>query len=333
MGRMTSLLVSIGVAAAVASSGFVAGRMDAAEPQATKAVVKPAPAVKDAVTKKKLAEKGGEKAKDDKDVAEPKRAAKGKAVVRARVIAKRAIAVQVAGIPNDQVQQYVQLLRPMERAEYYFIRNVCGLDKAQRKRVAKEGERALRIAARRFLEEQQKLMRGGWRPGVQQPDPQQILADVLGKSVPPLLSSDQAARYKDELDRRVASRKQVALDNLVAKLDQDLVLSAEQREKIGGALASNWNAAWGQSLQMLMNIEHFFPDIPDKLIAPFLTENQKAAWRRIPRNQNVFFGMAFNGQAENDPLDDVELVEARKEAEAEAEAARVKAEKNDAKAP
>jgi hypothetical protein len=74
---------------------------------------------------------------------------------------------------------------------------------------------------------------------------------------------------------------------------------------------------------MLMNIESYFPNIPDNLIVPFLTEHQKASWQRIPRNQNVFFGFAFGGMAENDPLDDPELAEARKEVEAEAKAKEV----------
>ena len=66
-----------------------------------------------------------------------------------------------------------------------------------------------------------------------------------------------------------------------------------------------------------MNIENFFPNIPDKLVVPFLTDHQKKVWQRIPKNQSVFFGFSFGGMVmDNDPLDDPELVEARQEAEA-----------------
>ena len=197
-------------------------------------------------------------------------------------MAKRVVAVQLGAVPDDQVQQYVQQFRPMVRTEYYFIRNVCDLTKEQRKQVAREGERAVLAAARRFAEEQQKMMRGGWRPGTRAARSPAAPRGGAGKSVPPLLTSAQAARYKEELEKRVASRKQVALDNLVAKLDQDLVLDSEQREKISSSLSSHWNDAWCQSLQMLMNIENFFPNIPDNLIVPFLTEHQKTSWQRIP---------------------------------------------------
>jgi hypothetical protein len=133
----------------------------------------------------------------------------------------------------------------------------------------------------------------------------------------PLLSHDQQSRYKVELEKRAASRKQVVIDNLVAKLDGDLVLSSEQRTRLVEALSANWKDAWGQSLQMLMNIDSFFPNIPDQVVAPILTDNQKEIWRRIPKNSNVFWGFSFGGGiVENDPLDDPELAEAQKEAEA-----------------
>jgi hypothetical protein len=308
MSRIAEILVSIGVAAAVVSSGLVLEPTRAAAWQATAIKVQVAP-------EKKAAEKQAAKAQ----VVERKAAVAEKAA-RKKAFARRAVAVQVAGVADPQIQQYVQQFRPMVRTEYYLIRNVCELTKEQRKQVAREGERALVPAARKFIEEQQKMMRGGWRPGSQQPDPQRLVEGVMSTAVLPLLTPAQAAKYRDETEKRSANRKQVALDNVVAKLDQDLVLDSDQRRKISASLYEHWNDAWCPSLQMLMNIESFFPNIPDNLIVPFLTEHQKSAWQRIPRNQNVFFGVAFGGMAENDPLDDPELAEARKEAEAEAEA-------------
>jgi hypothetical protein len=213
--------------------------------------------------------------------------------------------------------QYVQQFRPMFRAEYYFIRNTCGLNADQRKQLARMGETAVKAAARQFVEAQQKMMRGGWRPGTDYPDPRKLVEQELSRVMSPLLSHDQQSRYKVELEKRAASRKQVVIDNLVAKLDGDLVLSSEQRTRLVEALSANWKDAWGQSLQMLMNIDSFFPNIPDQVVAPILTDNQKEIWRRIPKNSNVFWGFSFGGGiVENDPLDDPELAEAQKEAEA-----------------
>ena len=228
--------------------------------------------------------------------------------------------VQPAAAALDaQAAQYVQQFRPMFRAEYYFIRNTCGLNTDQRTQLARLGETAVKAAARQFVEAQQKMDARGWRPGTDYPDPRKLVEQELTRVMSPLLSHDQESRYKAELEKRAASRKQVVIDNLVAKLDGDLILTSEQRTRLVEALSANWKDAWGQSLEMLMNIDSFFPNIPDQVVAPILTDNQKEVWRRIPRNSNVFWGFNFPAGGrivENDPLDDPELAEAQKEAEA-----------------
>jgi hypothetical protein len=191
------------------------------------------------------------------------------------------------------------------------------LNTDQRKQLARMGETAVKAAARSFVEAQQKMMRGGWRPGSEYPDPRKLIEQELTRVMSPLLSHDQESRYKAELEKRAASRKQVVIDNLVAKLDGDLVLTSDQRARLVEALSANWKDAWGQSLEMLMNIDTFFPSVPDQIVTPILTDNQREVWRRIPRNQNVFWGFNFGGEIMgNDPLDDPELAEAQKEAEA-----------------
>lgn len=251
-----------------------------------------------------------------KAVATPKQAVAGKRAVPAKIMMK-AVAVQPAGPAlAAQAEQYVQHFRPMFRAEYYFIRNVCNLTSPQRKQLARLGEPAARSAAKEFVEAQQKMMQGGWRPGMQYPDPQKLIQDELSKTAMSLLSPGQQVQYQEELKARAASRRQLFIDNFVAKLDSDLILTADQRAKLVKAFADNWKDEWGQSLQMLQNLDSFFPNIPDQVVAPILSEKQKDVWRRIPRNQNVFWGFSFGGMMQNDPLDDPELLEAQKEAQA-----------------
>jgi hypothetical protein len=301
MSRLRDLLVLIGVACAVSGSSFVLG-------QAQDVAVPPPPAV--------APPRPAEKKKEESAKAD---AAKKQSKVEAKPAAKAKVAVMKGVVVQDeQAAQYVQQFRPMFRAEYYFIRNTCGLNADQRKQLARMGETAVKAAARQFVETQQKMMRGGWRPGTDYPDPRKLVEQELSRVMSSLLSHDQESRYKAELEKRAASRKQVVIDNLVVKLDGDLVLSSEQRTRLVEALSANWKDAWGQSLQMLMNIDSFFPNIPDQVVAPILTDNQKEVWRRIPKNSNVFWGFNFGGGIvrENDPLDDPELAEARKEAEA-----------------
>ncbi len=310
MSRLRDLLVLTGVACAVPGSSFVLGQVQVQfVPLPPPAVgVLPPPAVvpaKPAVAKQQR-------------VPEKKATEKSKVAVKAVVVQPARVAAQPAAAALDaQAAQYVQQFRPMFRAEYYFIRNTCDLNTDQRKQLARMGETAVKAAARSFVEAQQKMMRGGWRPGSEYPDPRKLIEQELSRVMSPLLTHDQESRYKAELEKRAASRKQVVIDNLVAKLDGDLVLTSDQRTRLVEALSANWKDAWGQSLEMLMNIDSFFPSIPDQVVTPILTDNQREVWRRIPRNQNVFWGFSFGGVIrENDPLDDPELAEARKEAEA-----------------
>jgi hypothetical protein len=181
------------------------------------------------------------------------------------------------------------------KGELFFIRTVCRPTKEQHQRIAATGDQAVKDTVKAFAEVQKKMMRG-MVAGQQStyPDPRKLIGDALAKSVKTTLSADQAARYQDELDKRAANRKRVALVNLVARLDHDLVLTAEQRDKLATALAGEWNDSWGQ-LELFQYGDHFHPNIPDNLVLPVLTETQKGVWRGANRNNGVFWGWAGLG--------------------------------------
>ncbi len=312
MSRLRDLLVLVSVASVVPGSTLVLG-------QVLKIQVAPSPpsVAKEDRPPEKKADSSKPEFKE-KVKAQLRPAMKARVAVKAMVLQPAVpMKVQVGPAALDaQAAQFVQQFRPMFRAEYYFIRNACGLNPDQRKQLARMGEAAVKTAARGFVEAQQKMMRGGWRPGMEYPEPRKLIEQQLNTDVTALLAPDQLARYKEETEKRTASRKQVAIDNLVAKLDLDLVLSPYQRTRLVEALTTNWKDSWCQSLEMLQNIDNFFPSIPDQVVTPILTDHQKEVWQRIPRNQNVFWGFSFGGMImQNDPLDDPELVEAQKEAE------------------
>jgi hypothetical protein len=237
----------------------------------------------------------------------PKAAVKAVVAQPARVRFQPAAAVLERRAAQRQTQMW-----PMFRAEYYFIRNACDLSADQRKALARLGESTVKAAARQFIEAEQKDRRVE-----EYPDPRKLIEDELAKALTALLSPGQQARYKEEIEKRAASRKQLVIDNMVATLDQNLVLGADQRTRLVEALSTNWKNAWGPSLQMLRNIDDLFPNIPDQVVVPILTDRQREVWRWIPKNQNVNWGSNFaRGIVRDDPLDDPELAEAQKEAEA-----------------
>ena len=180
-------------------------------------------------------------------------------------------------------QQWGAQFRQLYKTELHFMRSVCQPTKQQYDKIAADGEPALKATISKFA--------ATWRRPVaadEQPDPRTLIAEALVKSAGAILSPEQAARYRTELDQRTAARKRIAVLNLVCKLDQLLILTAEQRGKLGEILENNWNDAWNQPQWLTMG-NQYFPSMPDDKILPVLTESQKTVWRDTPKG-NIHFG-------------------------------------------
>lgn len=209
------------------------------------------------------------------------------------------IEVQVEGgeVGADPLeQQFLQQFRQLSKTELNFVRVVCRPNAEQDKKIKAASDAALKVAVKKFAEIQKKMQQGiraGEEP--QWPDPRKLMSDVLLKSVRTTLSAEQAKRYEAELEKRAAARKRAALLNLVAKLDKDLVLTAEQREKLTDALSSNWKDSWCQQLETFMYGDAYFPAVPDAHVLPVLTEKQKQIWNGIPKQHNMIWGWAGFG--------------------------------------
>ena len=189
------------------------------------------------------------------------------------------------------------------------MRVICNPSKEERLPIARAGLKALEEAAKTYMDWQnnQNMVVGGRlveRPA--NPDTRKFIQDALAASVKVQLSPGQYERYRVELDARSAEQKRVAVLNLVAKLDQALILSPEQRDQISGSLSSHWQEAWAQGFQSFNLENQYIPMIPDHLVADHLNANQKTIWAGL---QKVTFssnglGFGMNVQAENQPLDD-----------------------------
>ena len=193
-------------------------------------------------------------------------------------------------------QQFLQQFRQLSKTELNFVRAVCQPDKEQDKKLKTASNAALKTAVKKFAEIQKKLQQGV-RAGEQPewPDPRKLMSDALLKSVKESMSAEQAKRYEVELEKRAAARKRAALLNFVAKLDKDLVLTADQRGKLTEALDKNWKDSWCQQLEVFMYGDSYFPALPDAQVIPVLTDKQKQIWNGIPKQQNQIWGWAGGG--------------------------------------
>jgi hypothetical protein len=221
------------------------------------------------------------------------------------------VKMQVA-MGNNQAQQFIQQFRPILRSEYHIVRVVCRPTPEQRQQIARAGEQAMRDAAVKYVDMMRRPMTAAQRAAL---DPRKQIREGLARSVKAVLSAELASRLKDEMVRRDASRQQLAVRNLVARLDHDLILSPDQRDKVAESLRTHWDDSWGQSLEMFMYDYQFMPPIPDQHVAPFLNDSQKKVWRGTQKVQTFWggFGMV-GGVMADDPLEDDELRVARQEA-------------------
>jgi hypothetical protein len=294
MRPLSATLVSIGVACALPTSSLILAQEQKAEAARAKAAAIPRPETK---------KRGNDRAPAPMKIAVPAKAAAG-------AMMERMMGGQAVFDPANraaQVQQFTQQFRPILRAELRFARTVCEPTKEQRKLLAREGNQVLKNTVEQFVEFQQMMMRGAWRGDRAYPDPRKLIQDGLTNAVKANLSPEQSARYRAEVEKWAADQKQVAVRNLVARLDQDLLLSADQRDQLCGSLSSHWDDAWCRSLVLLMHDDPFYPTIPDQHVVPFLNATQKKAWHDAQRANRAFWGgpgLVAGLELEAEPEDD-----------------------------
>jgi hypothetical protein len=117
----------------------------------------------------------------------------------------------------------------------------------------------------------------------------------LARTVKTNLTAEQVAQFDKEVARRKDDRRQAAVDTVVARLDYDLNLSADQRDRLRESLAGNWNPTWADQFEQFLRQpgSQFVPAITERLITPVLTGTQKKIWRASKEanqnNQGVIF--------------------------------------------
>ena len=212
-------------------------------------------------------------------------------------------------------RQLLPQFQPLLKAELAFVQRVCRLNKEQRDEITKASEQRLRVAVKEYAIAQNNRNQGRARVRAQVlPDPRKLVQQQLAKLAKQKLSAEQVEAYQQECDKRNAHRKRAAVLSLVAKLDEELVLSVEQRSKLIESLSSNWQDAWGQSMEMLINNNQYLPSIPDQHVTPVLNETQKTVWRGAQKHGHVHMG-GFGLAPAMVMIDDGDLVEVMVEVE------------------
>jgi hypothetical protein len=309
--RFNRLVSMVGVASAVCSPAFVTAqvrevKVEAAAPIEVKAEAVNTVKAERVVVPARPAEAGDVRIDVEKVVkATLKQLQPAPPVIAAPKAEVRVIRQNIN--VNHMIQQWTTQFRPILKVEYLFVRVVCNPTKEQRIPIARAGLKALDEAAKKYVDWQNNQNRvvGGRlveRPAI--PDTRKFIQDALAAAVKANVSSSQSESYRAEIEARSAEQKRVAVVNLLAKLDQALILSLEQRDKIKESLSSHWNEPWAQGFQSFNLDDQYLPMVPDPLISTFLNDEQKKVWagtQKITFNSN---GVSFGMNMITGPLDD-----------------------------
>ncbi|MFM7135578.1 MAG: hypothetical protein ACKO1M_00710 [Planctomycetota bacterium] len=196
---------------------------------------------------------------------------------------------------EQHAKQLERMFQPVLNSELELIRRCCGgLDAAARRQIMAAGREAVTAAARGFTERQ-----FNGQLGRDEFDPRRETRGRLEKALEPLADPAEFAAYRAEVERREARRAEAARLAILARIDRQLDLSADQREKIEADLARSWRPQWTRELgnrgDMRVNDYPPAPDDAADAIVPHLAPDQVAAWEAWCRAAGArLLGQGFN---------------------------------------
>lgn len=188
--------------------------------------------------------------------------------------------------------QFDQQYRPLINTELEFLRLVCDdLTPEQRKSIRDEAEAALKKVSKAEVARQngvQGLLVLTLNQG--NTNPREVLRKDIWKHAKKVMNDDQYARSHKALEERLEMTKTAAISGVVTIIDHHLYLSSKQREEITDVLKKKWKD-WEKWMAMsVVYGEQFLPTLPDNVINPLLTPEQKVVWKSIPRQEFEFWG-------------------------------------------
>jgi hypothetical protein len=159
----------------------------------------------------------------------------------------------------------------------------------ERKEITREGVRALKSAAHDWAQMQADRAQGR-AVAARLLNPRKAIHEGVAGAVKKYLDPKQIDRYEAEALEQSENLREVAVNNTIANLDQELFLTADQREKLHDSLCSYWTGIRAQQLEMLGYGSRIGLGIPDQYIFPYLTETQRDVWRATRTNNMMILG-------------------------------------------
>ena len=186
-----------------------------------------------------------------------------------------------------QQKEFARRFKSALRAELNFVQKVCEPTDEQMAEIRQVLEKYQTDMVKKYSDIQKRVARGQRQGVTTYPDPRKLIRDSLKKTLKTTLDADRWARFDRELEERRIDQTRAAVHNVVAKIDRDITLSAEQAAKNSSKLlTAGWNPAWGLQFEMfLQQGGQFAPSLPPKLVTPHLNPIQTKIWSGTQANQ------------------------------------------------
>jgi hypothetical protein len=196
--------------------------------------------------------------------------------------------VQAGNVGGALKEQALRQLGPLLQVELIFAKRTCKPTTDQMRNMRDDLRKFVKDEVNDFFDLMQgRVARtgGGFRVA------RKLLDDRLATFVEKNLSKEEAARYRDELQKRDANEREVCALNLVALLDRELCLTPKQRDAIQKSLLENWDDGWSQTVEVgAMRGQNYVPSIPDEVIENHLDAAQIEVWGSMTKIGNVNWG-------------------------------------------
>ena len=126
-------------------------------------------------------------------------------------------------------------------------------------------------------------------------DPRTLLSNEVLAIANSELGTQRAKAYESELEAREAFRREAIVESMTVALDQQVLCSATQRERLTEVFQVNWHDPWLLCVQYLNgNGLRYFPEIPKRAIRSVLSQRQLDVFDSLTwQPQNVRF-LAMN---------------------------------------
>jgi hypothetical protein len=212
-----------------------------------------------------------------------------------------AVAANNAARANTMKARYEQQFRPFYLARLIHARTICHLSKDQLRKLRPEADQAFDAFVAHLVQNplvlrvarpQNFVNVAGQRSVPETPDPEIDLERAIAAVVKKHVSAELWTAYEADLQRRREARRDAGVRFLMMVLDDDLLLSTEQHDKLARALTSHWQNSWSSIMNLTYNGNAILPDIPDTVVKPVLDTAQYNNWQSKTRYGGFYSGGA-----------------------------------------